>query len=55
MNGSDVEKKQTQNNIDETVPSNNCNDIDRIIADNFPLTEETTCGLWIFRGAFLQK
>lgn len=56
MNGTDVKTNRImETNSNRTVLKQNCNDIDRILAEDFALTEETTCGLWIFKGAFLQK
>lgn len=51
-----IEKKsEKQVNTNQTVSILDTIEVNEISPEHFPLTEDTTCGLWIFRGDFLQK
>lgn len=49
------EKCEKQVNANQTVSIHDTIEVDEISPENFRLTEETTCGIWIFKGDFLQK
>lgn len=48
-------KSEKRVNVNQTVSILDTIEITEISPENFPLTEETTCGIWIFKGDFLQK
>lgn len=49
------DKNDKQVNKNQTVSILDTIEVNEISPENFPLTEDTTCGIWIFKGDFLQK
>lgn len=53
-NGINKNDNNKNKNLNDDKEKQNDEDITEYLK-NMPLTDDTTCGFWIFRGKFLQK